>query len=560
MHSLEELEIKLQKALEIESQFIKGSLKEFEALRTLETDFEVTSHHEGIIAANCALSIYHKLKTDFKKSLDCLKKAEKSAKKLNSKSSLGKIYGYMGGVHTRLGDRKQMSDCYLASMDIFDELNLPSKKGATLLNFGMAYLALKELTQAEKYLLQANTTYENLEDKSQNWIVTRGLAEYYIEIEKWAEAEKFANKTLEFAEESDHEIAKQFAFRALSKIESSRGEFNLALDYLNRALAIVDAHKIMNIRDSLVISIGSVHTKMGNTAKAKEIIFEVLDNINQERFKSFAHEYLHDAFLKEGNFKEALFHIRKKEEIKEKTEGQETKQHLELTEAKYQNKLKESEKKILALQKVEWEQKAIRAQLNPHFFFNSLNSIQKFIVEHDTKNASKFLLKFGGLMRKTLENSEEQFITVEDEILFLTDYLDLEQMRFNNSFQFKFEIHKDVEQEMCSIPTMLLQPYVENCIKHGINGIENGLIMVSFEPADNGRIKCAVQDNGKGRANSKGSEHKSMGTKLLEERLVALQEQYKLACSIETIDLIDESKTPNGTRVEVTVPDMQLIT
>ena len=200
------------------------------------------------------------------------------------------------------------------------------------------------------------------------------------------------------------------------------------------------------------------------------------------------------------------------------------------------------------------EQKAIRAQLNPHFFFNALNSINRFILDNDQQNASRFLQNFSGLMRKTLENSEEMFITIEDEIGFLRDYLSLEQLRFKNAFQFEFIVDEEIEEDFVKIPTMLLQPYVENCIKHGVAGLENGEIVIRFTLVNQDRILCVVEDNGRGRSSSENKGHQSMGTRLLKERMKSLKEQFNLDFAVKVIDLKNSDKLACGTRVEVELP------
>jgi LytS/YehU family sensor histidine kinase len=304
------------------------------------------------------------------------------------------------------------------------------------------------------------------------------------------------------------------------------------------------------------------------------------------------------AYLENGNYKEAMFWIKKAEEeeatksdlkaqlnilklkieiaknakktdeiiafyekyieIKEILINESKQNAIEKFEAKYQNKLKEKEKEILRLQKIEMEQKALRAQLNPHFFFNSLNSINKYIVDNDSENASNFLFKFSSLMRKTLENSEESFLTIEEEVEFLNDYLSLEQLRFNNSFKFDIIIDKGIEDDFVKIPTMMIQPYIENSIKHGFNSIKDGMIKVEFQLNEDDSILCIIEDNGSGRVISQSS-HKSMGTNILENRIKILKEQYQLDFHIKTIDLKSKNKIVQGTRIELLIPCLDLI-
>ena len=123
----------------------------------------------------------------------------------------------------------------------------------------------------------------------------------------------------------------------------------------------------------------------------------------------------------------------------------------------------------------EVEMKALRSQMNPHFISNSLQSINNYILDNEKENASEYLSRFSKLMRLILENSREQEITIEKDLLALDLYLQLEKLRFNNKFDYKIEISEDINPENTLIPPLLLQPFVENSILHGIRSIENGV-------------------------------------------------------------------------------------
>ena len=270
-------------------------------------------------------------------------------------------------------------------------------------------------------------------------------------------------------------------------------------------------------------------------------------------YKSYseAHERL-------GDFEVSLNYLEKHLEIQEALILEESKKNGQEIEAKFQIELKAKEQQILKLQKYEVEQKALRTQLNPHFFFNALNSINRYILENDTESASRFVNSFSNLMKRTLENSEQSFISVEDEIAYLQDYLSIEQLRFKNTFHFSINVGEEIDVKTIKIPAMMLQPFIENSIKHGVGGLQNKNITVDFILQNDAKLLCIVEDDGRGRVVKSKNKHKSMGTRLLDERIAILKEQLQLDFSINTIDLINNQKEAIGTRVEVLLPNLNL--
>ncbi len=221
------------------------------------------------------------------------------------------------------------------------------------------------------------------------------------------------------------------------------------------------------------------------------------------------------------------------------------------------------EKKMLDFEKelFELEQKALRLQMNPHFIFNSLNSIQSFIINNDTDKAIFYLSKFAQLMRLILSNSSQSFVAIQDEIKVISYYLDIEKIRFENKFEYKIDIDPAIEDEFFGIPPMIIQPYVENAIIHGILQKEGlGRINISLKLIENDRVFCVVEDNGIGREKASeikkqsGIKHKSKGMLITKERLDILSFQNKAQMSVTIIDLTDDSGAPLGTRVELIIP------
>lgn len=204
----------------------------------------------------------------------------------------------------------------------------------------------------------------------------------------------------------------------------------------------------------------------------------------------------------------------------------------------------------------ELELKALRAQVNPHFLFNALSSIQLMINQGAVREANISLSRFACLVRRILENSEKQFVPLQEELEMLEQYMALEALRFK--FGFRIIVAPTLDVNEVKIPTMVVQPLVENAIKHGLAAKKDcGKVTISLRHQDN-QLLCIIQDNGIGReasrALSKGkTNHQSMGTLLTEERLQLLARGQRLK-PMQFTDLVDEHGVAQGTRVEILLP------
>jgi sensor histidine kinase YesM len=221
----------------------------------------------------------------------------------------------------------------------------------------------------------------------------------------------------------------------------------------------------------------------------------------------------------------------------------------------------EVEKKMLDIEKqlYDTELQALRLQMNPHFIFNTLNSIQSFILENDTDRAVDYLGKFSQLMRSILINSRESSIPVQDELRALKYYMDLEKLRFNDKFDYSIYIDPEVDEEFMEIPTMIIQPYIENSIIHGLLQKQGkGLIKIKIT-LEGDHLLWILEDDGIGRQRAleiqkeSGLHHESRGMLITRERLEVLNKMNREQFSVQIYDLTDGSGNAAGTRVEVRI-------
>ncbi len=219
-------------------------------------------------------------------------------------------------------------------------------------------------------------------------------------------------------------------------------------------------------------------------------------------------------------------------------------------------------KAAIQQQMTELEAKALRAQMNPHFIFNSLNAIQELIVTKNFTEAYQYLSRFSKLLRMVLNNSEKNFIPLSAELEMNRIYLELESLRFKQSFHYELDVDPNIDEETTLVPSLLLQPFLENAIWHGLMHKDGEKrLAISFNE-ENNHLVCRIEDNGIGRERSAaikagkiGASHfESKGMSLSQQRIETLNHQLKENLSIRVEDIKDETGGATGTRIIIEIP------
>lgn len=215
-----------------------------------------------------------------------------------------------------------------------------------------------------------------------------------------------------------------------------------------------------------------------------------------------------------------------------------------------------NEKKLLTL-----EQSMLRSQMNPHFLFNSLNSIKLYIINNEKKNAVYYLNKFSKLVRKILEASSLKEISLSEELETIELYMNIENIRFSNEIKFKIEIEEGIDTELIKIPSLILQPFLENAIWHGLSSKEGDKsIWIEVKKENDYFTAISIYDNGIGRAaaevikENKVLKRKSIGIDITKERLANFSKDYENSFDFKMVDLFDDNNNPNGTKVTIHIP------
>lgn len=230
---------------------------------------------------------------------------------------------------------------------------------------------------------------------------------------------------------------------------------------------------------------------------------------------------------------------------------------LRIAQVRKEERLKSDYERRLA----DVEMSALRAQMNPHFIFNSLNSIEYYIISNDPEKASDYLNRFSRLIRLTLQNSKTTIVRLKDDLEGLQLYIELESLRFDNLFDYEVQVQQGMDLEKTMIPPLLIQPYVENAIWHGLmqKKGEKGMLSISISKRKNNLI-CYVEDNGIGREaadrlkSKSAMKRKSYGMKITSDRLDALNHLAGTKASVQIFDLKNDQGEAAGTRVELVIP------
>lgn len=302
---------------------------------------------------------------------------------------------------------------------------------------------------------------------------------------------------------------------------------------------------------------GRIEDQEKHLVKAYLYSIKEIHNYNQAANFSTA---LATFYKTQQRYREAYEFLEISKELDHKYHIHHSNNRIQDLELRYELEKNRKEAQLYQLQVETLQQRALRAQMNPHFLFNALNSIQSFTLQGDKKQASKYLEKFAKLMRKSLYNSEMDYIPLDEEVAFLKQYLDLNAiLRFDGNLQYEIHIDSDVEDDILDVPTMIIQPYVENSIEHGLRPKGSGKVDITYKMRGDDLI-CVIEDNGIGLRAAEElkkpdlDNHRSRGTAITEKRLQILHKDFDRNF-VETEEIIEHTTGQTmGTKVTIVIP------
>ena len=476
------------------------------------------------------------IKTYYDKAVELLLDAERIFVNLSINEKTLKDYYYLTHLYTGLGKVYEITEqpekrikISLQVANICENYGLTSRLSFYYNNVGSAYFNQRNLEKAEEYFWKAV--------KSSDDLSLSAKASSYANLGRCYFMKDMYENALEYYEvaQSYYEEKGEPEYSNLSVIDTFIGELYLEIEKPKKALknmikAYNKAEIVADYRQALSVC------------------------------KRIAELYAED-----NDFKNAYQYLKRYDEIHEKYNNQLNARKIKEIEIIYETEKIERESELLRLQSIQLQNKALRAQMNPHFMYNALNAIQHYIVNHDSDLAAQYLSKFSNLMRSSLDFSEAEVISLEDELAFLREYLDLNQkLRFENRMQYEIIVDEDIEDDIIGVPTMIIQPYVENAIEHGIRYKKGGTIKIEFTYYDDDTLLCIVQDDGVGREKARQlreeksvvKQHKSRGTFITEDRLRLMHKTGIPEKDIIKIEDIKDADTAEviGTKVSILIP------
>lgn len=506
------------------------------ALSIIEDTLPDTSPEDNLrykaLVMNNIGSIYSEM-NNLSKALDFYNQALEIRKKQNNPDGLASSLQNVGVIYESMGDNDLALEYYLEALEIRNSLDNKNDIAELLMNIGIIHISNKHFDLAEQKLLESIEIFR--ENRNQHFIAYNNimLGKLYFEMNQHETAYPYIIEGLEIAKNINNKVYESDAYELLSEYYTAKNDYHKAFEFQQNQLNLKDSI----FGDELAQKVAEMQTRFDTEKKEKEIEILARDkeiNLLQIKRQS-AQLYTLFGFVALIILIFVLFYNRiRLKRINERT--------------------------ALEKQNLETEQRLLRSQMNPHFIFNSMNSIQSFISGNDSFTAMTYLSKFAQLMRNILENSRKSLITLLDESNTLELYMELEQTRFNKKFEFIIDIDPELSPEEVYIPPMLIQPFVENAIKHGLRNKEGlGLLEVEFRTNYN-LLNCIIRDNGIGREKAEAlkkessKSHRSQGMEVTRERLSAISRSKNINVNFEITDLKKENGTAAGTQVVVNLP------
>lgn len=486
--------------------------------------------------------------------------------------------------------------------------------GLTYNRLGLANLYFDKRENALSYINQALEIFNSIKDTALIDIALNNLGAVYTDSKEYEKVIQYCKQVLDLRLASNDQYWIGYGYLNLGTIYSLAEKPDSAIFYLEKATKAFEANN-QKAPPLVYLRLAEVHSETGHITKAKNYAKLALNSStarNHTQIINAAKKLQSRLFFESGNFKEAYLSLEEFQNAKAQLDSANNFEVITEIEAKYANAEKEVEISKLKAEKLQadiegqrsklWllsaivalviifsalgfiflrrvqKQKieaselnakieatrliALRAQMNPHFIFNCLNTTQNFIMSSQKKEAYGYLAKFAKLLRLVLKNSDATFIPLSSELTLLKLYLELECVRFSNKFSYNIVLPPEEDIEDLEIPGMIIQPFIENAILHGVVNRDDsdGHIEIEVTKKDN-LIGCIITDNGVGRVKAqeikqaKKNYYESVATPNVTERLKILLNKYENQVEISIIDLYNDSKQPSGTRIELFLPN-----
>jgi len=473
-------------------------------------------------------------------------------------------------------------------------------------NIGQINIKVGNFKEALQYYKRALPLVAKSGDKVYYANALNDMALTYRQIGQYDLALRYCQQAISVNKEIDNTYGIGLNYQTLGDIYSSTENLDEAKEYLNEGMEMLEKTDDITAQAMTLLSLSGLEIKSKEPEKARknlEKCYSLINMSNDLGIRSLYYYYSYKLDSLNGDEEKALASYRRYHEVDKQIIDIKLNQRIAEIQTSFEMQRREQENKLLRTENevqkiriqqgrtnfallcgffslafvitllvvrhqrlltknkiIELKQKNLNQQMNPHFVYNCLTSIQSYIFQNDADKSLEYLSKFSRLMRKILESSQNQYMSVQDEIDMLNLYLKLESIRFKGKFEYDIRVDERIDPILFKIPSLLIQPFVENSLWHGIQNMEGkGRIEVSFDLVEKS-IFCAIEDNGIGREQaeslkrSRFNDHISLGASITQSRMKLLKSLYGSKLGIYYIDLKDRENKPTGTRVELYLP------
>lgn len=470
--------------------------------------------------------IYKRMEHKLNLALEYYEKALNIYELNDYKHGIANALSNMANAYDNLNQPIKAIELQNKSFEIFKTIGNKAGMVNALTNIGIAYTSVPDFKQSIYYLEQTLPLYKELGNKNNLGIVEYYLGEVYSEMPlsktNFTKSETHLTHAIALAQETKNLQTQTDAYNTLSKLYKKTENYKKALEFKELAIVLNDSILSQDLKDEITrLEVKYEYDKQAGLDKAEHNKKQALAQAEIKRQKLIKNgSIIGGSILIIAVLIGFILYGRKRR-------------------ADFNAKVSDT------------ELKALRAQMNPHFIFNSLNSVNDYISKHDVASATAYLTKFAKIMRQTLENSNHSDISLEDDLKVLDLYLQVETMRLKNKFTYFINVDDTIDVENTLVPPLILQPFIENSIWHGISMKETGgHIEVSIKKEGN-MLVCEVDDNGVGRtlkADKFVAERKSLGINITQSRIDIINKKTNANGSVRIID------KEQGLRVEVRLP------
>ena len=469
--------------------------------------------------------------------------ALKIREEIGDKRSIAYSYNNIGIIYWSQGNYSEAMKYHLACLKIREEIGDKQTLAVPYINIGLTYDRQGHYSEALNNYFAGLKIAEEIGDKNMIANVYNDIGELYTKLKRFPEARQYLNDDLSLYKELGSKEGIKDCYDGLAQLDSATGNWKGA--YQNHKLFIVYDDSLRNEENTKK----SVRFQMQFEFDKKEDSLKYQQSLADEKLKLQLQSQKKQKIFYIGGFALSvlvfalIFYNLK---VRQRANATIAAERLKTENATTAHKM------------AELELQSLRTQLNPHFMFNSLNSIQELILLEENEKSQAYLARFGKLLRMLLENAESPFISLRKEIDFLQLYLGLDNLRIPN-LQYSISTDPTLNTEETLIPNMILQPYIENAIWHGLSPKETDKQLQIRIYRENGTVNYEIEDNGVGRTKAAElkslfrKKHKSKGMELLTKRFKLLNEEYGSDIKTTVTDVIKNNEVA-GTLVKVKVP------